>query len=153
MDDRDDVRAAYPDANLKANEFLYRRVDISDVVEAHRLAVERAPEIGFGRYVISATTPFTEDDLTELRADAPAVVRRLFPEVDALYTEHGWTMFPSIERGYVNARARHDLGWTPRYDFGIALDRLAAGADLRSPLSILIGAKGYHAASTGPYTV
>jgi UDP-glucose 4-epimerase len=27
-DDRDDVRAAYPDANLKVNELLYRRVDI-----------------------------------------------------------------------------------------------------------------------------
>ena len=42
-DDRDDVRAAYDDANLKVNELLYRRVDLEDVVSAHRLALERAP--------------------------------------------------------------------------------------------------------------
>src|SRR3954452_18562812 len=55
-EDRDDVRGAYEDANLKVNELLYRRVDIQDAVDAHLLALERAPEIGFGRYVISATT-------------------------------------------------------------------------------------------------
>ena len=58
-DDRDDVRADYDDANLKLNELLYRRVDLEDVVSAHRLALERAPEIGFGRYIVSATTPFS----------------------------------------------------------------------------------------------
>ena len=42
-DDRDEVRAAYEDANLKVNELLYRRVDLADVVSAHRLALERAP--------------------------------------------------------------------------------------------------------------
>jgi hypothetical protein len=42
---------------------LYRRVDLADVVDAHRCAVERAPEIGFGRYIITVTTPFTCDDL------------------------------------------------------------------------------------------
>jgi UDP-glucose 4-epimerase len=34
-DDRDDVRAAYADANAKANELLFRRVDLADVVAAH----------------------------------------------------------------------------------------------------------------------
>ena len=32
-DDRDEVRAAYEDANLKVNELLYRRADLEDVVE------------------------------------------------------------------------------------------------------------------------
>ena len=54
-DDRDAVRAAYDDDNLKANEYLYRRVDLEDVVDAHLLALEQAPAIGFGRYVVSAT--------------------------------------------------------------------------------------------------
>ena len=67
--------------NLKVSEFLYRRVDIEDVVDAHLLAIERAPQIGFGRYIISATTPFTRDDLRELRHDAAAVVRRRVPDV------------------------------------------------------------------------
>jgi UDP-glucose 4-epimerase len=152
-DDRDEVRAAYGDANLKVNELLYRRVDLEDVVGAHRLALERAPEIGFGRYIISATTPFTRDDLAELRADAPAVLRRLFPEYEALYERRGWRMFPSIERVYVNERARSELGWAPRYDFRHALERLEAGEEARSALAAAVGAKGYHATSTGPYTV
>ena len=44
------------------------------------LAAERAPAIGFGRYIISAMTPFTPSDLVELRRDAPLVVRRLVPQ-------------------------------------------------------------------------
>jgi nucleoside-diphosphate-sugar epimerase len=152
QDDRDEVRVAYDDLNLKVNELLYRRVDLEDVASAHRLALDRAPGIGFGRYIVSATTPFTRDDLAELRADAPAVVRRLFPDYEAVYAERGWSMLPSIERVYVNAHARTELGWTPRYDFRHALDRLQAGEAARSPLAEAVGAKGYHAVSTGPYT-
>jgi UDP-glucose 4-epimerase len=44
------------------------------------LACEKAPLIGFGRYIISATTPFRPDDLLELRVNARQVVRRLVPE-------------------------------------------------------------------------
>ena len=151
-DDRDDVRAAREDLNIKVNELLYRRVDLEDVVSAHRLALERAPAIGFGRYVISATTPFSPEDLTAVREDLPAVVRRLFPDYEALYAQRGWTMFGSIERVYVNERARRELGFSPRYDFRRALDALAEGADPRSPLALSIGAKGYHAEATGVYT-
>jgi UDP-glucose 4-epimerase len=151
-DDRDEVRAAYEDANLKVNELLYRRVDLEDVVGAHRLALDRAPEIGFGRYIISATTPFTRDDLQELHTDAPAVVARHHPEYEQVYAERGWRMFDGIERVYVNQRARDELGWTPTYDFGYALQELAAGREPRSELARAVGAKGYHAATTGVYT-
>ena len=151
-DDREEVRLAYDDLNLKVNELLYRRVDLEDVVSAHRLALDTAPAIGFGCYIVSATTPFTRSHLGELREDAPALVGRLFPHFQAVYEGRGWTMFPSIERVYVNERARHDLGWAPRYDFGRALARLQAGEDPRSPLSATVGAKGYHPVSTGPYT-
>jgi UDP-glucose 4-epimerase len=151
-DDRDEVRAAYPDHNLKANEYLYRRVDLEDVVSAHMLALERAPAIGFGNYIVSATTPFAREDLAELRTDAPSVVRRLFPDYPEKYQQRGWTMFPSIERVYVNSSAREELGWAPRYDFRHELDSLAAGEDPRSPLARAVGAKGYHDVSVGPYT-
>ena len=152
-DDRDDVRRTYPDANVKVNELLYRRGDIEDMVSAHRRALERAPEIGFGRYIISATTPFTRADLAGLRTDAPAVARRLFPDYGEIYAERGWSMFPSIDRVYDNARAREELGWSPRWDFRYALDRLAAGEEPRSELAVAVGTKGYHAVSTGVYTV
>jgi UDP-glucose 4-epimerase len=142
-DDREEVRGAYEDANLKVNELLYRRVDLEDVVSAHRCALEWAPELGFGRYIVSATTPFARDDLAELRSDAPAVVRRLFPDYEAVYARHGWRMFGSIERVYVNERARRELGWRPRYDFGAALARVRAGEPHSSPLAAAVGAKGY----------
>src|ERR1700722_2032723 len=134
-DDRDEVRAAYPDGCVKANEYLYRRVDVADVVDAHLLAMRRAAEIGFGKYIISATTPFTRADLPGLRDDAPAVVKRLFPDYAAEYGRRGWRMFPSIGRVYVNARARGDLGWSPRYDFRAVLDALQAGQEPRRPLA------------------
>jgi nucleoside-diphosphate-sugar epimerase len=152
-DDRDEVRASYDGANVKANEYLYRRVDIQDVADAHLLAMAGAPAIGFGRYIISATTPFTPADRAGLGRDAPAVVRRLFPDADAEYARRGWAMFGVIDRVYVNDRARAALGWRPRYDFRTVLDRLKAGQDPRSPLAQAVGAKGYHAVPTGPYTV
>jgi len=152
-DDRDDVRERYEDLNVKVNELLYRRVDIDDVVSAHRVALERAPEVGFGRYIISATTPFTAADCGQLRAGAPAVVRRLVPGYADVYERVGWRMFDSIDRVYDNARAREQLGWAPRHDFASAVARLAQGEDPRSDLTLAVGAKGYHAQSTGPYTL
>jgi nucleoside-diphosphate-sugar epimerase len=154
-DDSKAVRASYADDNVKANELLFRRADIEDVVEAHLLALERAPAIGFGKYIISATTPFAEADLPELRHDAPAVVRRLYPQMEAIYASRGWSMSPSIDRVYVNARARAELGWTPHYDFRRLLDRLAAGEDPRSPTARAVGVKLYHQESfeEGPYPV
>ena len=142
-DDSGEVRDAYEDANVKVNEYLYRRVDIQDVADAHVLAMEQAPRIGFGKFVISATSPFVRDDLIELRADAPAVVARLFPDQVEEYERRGWRMFPEIDRVYVNDAARAKLGWRPRYDFRAVLDSLCSGGDWRSPLARAVGVKGY----------
>jgi nucleoside-diphosphate-sugar epimerase len=144
-DDNPQTRREYNDDNIKANELLYRRTDIEDVVDAHLLAIEQAPRIGFGRYIISATTPFCPDDLADLAVDAASVVRRLAPDYEAEYARRRWRMFPAIDRVYVNLRARKDLGWSPRYDFAYALERLRVDADFRSPLSRVVGSKGYHA--------
>jgi UDP-glucose 4-epimerase len=154
-DDDPEMRGRYSLDNAQANELLYRRADIEDVVSAHLLAVERAPRLGFGRYVISATTPFGEGDLAELRRDAASVVRRLFPESEALFAARGWSMFPSLDRVYVNTRARADLGWRPRYDFAHVLESLRSRGEFRSPLAREVGSKGYHdeVFSEGPYPV
>jgi UDP-glucose 4-epimerase len=154
----DDDRAArrtYDDANLKVNEILYRRADIEDVVSAHVLAMQKAPAIGFGRYIISATTPFTRDDLYGLRTDAPTVVKRHNPCYEAEYERRGWSMAPSIDRVYVNELARSQLGWQPQYDFSCIIQRLRASEDFRSPLARAVGSKGYHAEvfSEGPYPI
>jgi nucleoside-diphosphate-sugar epimerase len=143
-DDNAAVRGAYADENVKVNEFAYRRVDLEDVVTAHLLAMERAPALGFRRYVISATTPFTPEDLPRLRTDAPAVLRERFPAHEQEYVRRGWKMFPTIDRVYDNALARAELGWVPRWTFRYVLERLAAGADFRSALAKQVGFKGYH---------
>jgi nucleoside-diphosphate-sugar epimerase len=152
-DDDPELRRQYDDLNLKANEYLYRRLDLADAVEAHVLAAERAPQIGFARYVVSATSPFEPEHLFRLRTDAPGVVRTLFPDYEEAYRARGWRMLPGIDRVYVNRRARKDLGWTPRFDFRHVLDRLRRGDDVFSPLARAVGSKGYHARSfeDGPY--
>ncbi|MEZ5670799.1 MAG: NAD(P)-dependent oxidoreductase [Alphaproteobacteria bacterium] len=154
-DDDPDVRARYGRDNAQANELLYRRADLADVVDAHLLAVAQAPRLGFARFIVSAPTPFGRADLAALRADAPAVVERLFPGCAALYARHGWRLFPSIDRVYDSGRAVAALGWRPRYDFGAMLACLRDGRDFRSPLALAVGAKGYHdrAFADGPYPV
>jgi nucleoside-diphosphate-sugar epimerase len=142
-DDNPAIRQAYEDGNVKANEFLYRRVDLEDVVDAHLLAIEKAPSLGFGRYIVSATTPFHGDDLLDLRTNAPAVVRRRVPDYEDEYARRGWKVFPSIDRVYVNERARRELGWRPQFDYRYVLDLLKSGGDLWSPLARAVGSKGY----------
>jgi UDP-glucose 4-epimerase len=143
-DDDPEMRSRYAADNSKVNELLYRRVDVADVVDVHLLALEKARAIGFGRYIVSATTPFTENDLADLRRDAPSVVRRYAPAFEDVYTPREWRMFPSIDRVYVNDRARRDLGWRPRHDFAHAVERLRAGEDPFSALTRKVGSKGYH---------
>jgi len=145
-EDDDDAakRSAYHGDNAKANEFLFRRVEIGDAVQAHLLAAERATQIGFGRYIISATSPFTAADLAALRDNAPAVLRSLFPEYEEIYRRLGWKMFPGIDRVYVNDKAKKELGWKPAYDFGHVLRLLSQGQSIVSPMAAVIGVKGYH---------
>ncbi|MEL7370204.1 MAG: NAD(P)-dependent oxidoreductase [Myxococcota bacterium] len=155
-DDSVAVRTDYEGDNAKANEFLYRRVDVEDVVSAHLLAMARAEVLGFGRYIISATTPFQPNDLSDLTHDAPAVVQRYVPQYVDIYRRRNFRMFPSIGRVYVNEAARRDLGWTPRFDFATVVERLANAQSILSDLAISIGAKGYHSEpykGDGPYYV
>jgi UDP-glucose 4-epimerase len=155
QDDRKPLREAYDDANLKLNELLYRRVDLDDVVSVHLHAIARAPALGFGRYIVSATTPFTPADCEVLGRDAPGALARRVPGHAEVYASRGWRMLPSLDRVYVNARARSELGWRPQHDFSTALERVRAGDDHRSALARAVGAKGYHARSfaDGPYPV
>ena len=47
-------------------------------------------------------------------------------------------MFPSIERVYVNERARSELGWRPRHDFGSVVERMGKGGEVAKTI---VGAK------------
>jgi UDP-glucose 4-epimerase len=148
------MQSAYTTENAQTIEYLHRRVDIEDVVSAHLLAAERAAEIGFGSYVISATTPFRRDDLQDLAIDAAKVVRR-YVAFDDTFAQRGWTMYPAIDRVYVNHLARAELGWRPIHDFATVLGRVRSGASPLSGLARAVSVKGYHDTvfESGPYPV
>ncbi|MCP4318311.1 MAG: NAD(P)-dependent oxidoreductase [Hyphomicrobiales bacterium] len=154
-DDRREIREAFADENAKANEFLFRRVDIEDAAEAHLIALNQTPSAAFSLYVISATTPFTRDDLSDLRRDASGVLRRRLPDLAIEYARRGWKMFPKIDRVYINDMARIELGWSPKCDHRLLLQRLTANEPVLGPMAGTVGAKGYHAETftEGPYPV
>lgn len=155
IDDDEKRRAALEDTNLKTVEFLNRRADIEDIVEAVRLAKAKAPELGFDRFIITATTPFQPEDAAELRGRAADVLARRVPDAPAMLAELGWTITPDFDRVYDNALARARLGWAPRHDFASTLARVAETGEWRSPLAVEIGRKGYHEKvfADGPFPV
>ena len=114
------------------------------MVSAHLQAAKRAPELGFGKYIITASSPFTKEDLNDLRSNPAAVVKKYYPNFEAQFSELGWNMLEDIERVYVNQKAISELGWQPKHDFGSILDKITNGQDPRSPISQQIGSKGYH---------
>ena len=104
---------------------------------------------------LSATSPFEPADLERLNSDAPAVVAERCPAYQSVYAARGYQMLPRIDRVYVNAAARRDLGWAPQWSFTSALEQLAEGESILSPLAAVIGRKGYHdrTFSDGPFPV
>jgi UDP-glucose 4-epimerase len=128
--EEDDTLRELPGPNLKANEFLHRRLTVEDAAEAHLVALERAPDIGFDIFIVSAPPPFTRSDAEELKRDAVAVVTRYFPEAPALYAQRNWQLPKSIGRVYDPGRAERMLGFRCKTDFSAILSALRAGAPL-----------------------
>ncbi len=154
-DDSVSAREGFADLNLKVNELLFRRLDIKDAAQAHLLALDRAERIGFGRYILSATSPFTKNDLLALRTDPEGVVAK-YVDFQGEYARRGWRFGSDIDRVYVNERARKDLDWEPRYTFIHAINRLRRDESPFSDLMHKVGSKGYHQGRTfdqGPYPV
>jgi UDP-glucose 4-epimerase len=114
------------DENTKVNEFLFRRLSVEDAVEAHVVALDKAPALGFDTFIVSAPTPFSRDDCRALIVDAPAVVRRYFPRYSEIYERLGWTMFDSIDRVYDASRAAARLGFVCATGFREKLVELEA---------------------------
>lgn len=126
----DDTHHVLSGENMKANELLHRRLTVEDAADAHVVALARAADIGFDTFILSAPTPFVRDDATALKANAPAVIARYFPQAAALYAAHGWQLPASIDRVYDASRAEAVLGFRARTDFAAALAALEQGAPL-----------------------
>ena len=116
--------------NLKANEFLNRRLTVEDAARAHVVAMERAPDIGFGVYIASAPTPFSREDCRALKQDAAGVIAAYFPDAPDLYAQRGWSLPASISRVYDASAMERDLGFRCQADFAAVLDALRTGNEL-----------------------
>ena len=123
----DDTHRALSGENMKANELLHRRLTVEDAVEAHVVALARAPEIGFGTFIVSAPPPFARTDVAELKRDAPAVIARLYPDATDLYARAGWSLPASIDRVYDAGLAERVLGFRCQTDFAEVLKALREG--------------------------
>ncbi|MEP3224796.1 MAG: NAD(P)-dependent oxidoreductase [Parasphingorhabdus sp.] len=111
--------------NLKANEFLNRRLTVEDAAEAHVVALNGIADLGFETFILSAPTPFGRTDCAQLIANAPAVIARYYPEAKALYDKKGWILPDHIDRIYDAGKAERLLGFRSKTDFASILAALA----------------------------
>ncbi|MBO0663009.1 NAD(P)-dependent oxidoreductase [Jiella sp. MQZ9-1] len=128
--EEDDTLDQLPGENLKANEFLNRRLTVEDCARAHLAALDRARGLGFDLFVVSAPTPFDRSETAALKTDAAAVIARHFPQAPGLYAQRGWALPTSIGRVYDSARMERVLGFRCETDFAAILRALETGADM-----------------------
>ncbi|KAL7796465.1 NAD(P)-binding protein [Trichoderma afarasin] len=153
-DDDEDRRNAMSDDNLKVLEMAYRRCDIKDIVSATVCAMDKARQIGWSKYIISAPPPFSNDPetLAALDRNPAEVFDKVVPAAAAVFREKGWNYLDRMDRVYDSGKAVRELGWEPEYTFAGIIEKLARGEDWRSELVEIVGKKGYHAVSHGVYT-
>ncbi|MCW3845725.1 NAD(P)-dependent oxidoreductase [Sphingomonas sp. LB-2] len=128
--EEDDTHRSLSGTNMKANEFLNRRLTVEDAARAHLAALERAPEIGFATFILSAPTPFAPEECVELKADARAVIARHFPDAAELYARRGWELPKSIGRVYDPGLAEQMMGFRCETGFAEVLAALRSGAPM-----------------------
>jgi UDP-glucose 4-epimerase len=121
----DDTHRDLAGENIKANELLNRRLTVEDAAEAHLVALEKAPALGFDTFILSAPPPFARGDCEQLVRDAPAVIARYFPQAMALYAARGWSLPAALDRVYDPSRAERRLGFRCRTDFAAVLRAMA----------------------------
>ncbi|TGX50265.1 NAD(P)-dependent oxidoreductase [Sphingomonas gei] len=126
----DDTHRILSGDNMKANELLHRRLTVEDAARAHLAALDRAPQIGFGTFIVSAPTPFDRGECAALKHDAATVIARHFPDAPALYAAKGWELPNSIGRVYDAALAEQVMHFRCETDFGKLLGALKASDSL-----------------------
>jgi nucleoside-diphosphate-sugar epimerase len=126
----DDTHVHPTGPNLKAIEFLHRRLTVEDAADAHIVALTHAPALGFDVFVISAASPFVRADAAALRSDAAAVISRYFPDAPELFARRDWVLPSSIGRVYDAGHAERRMGFRCSTGFAEVLDALREGRAL-----------------------
>jgi UDP-glucose 4-epimerase len=102
--------------NHMAIYWLYKGVDLRDVVAAHRLALQAALP-GCQVFNVAARSPFMADEMAELLHDPQRVILRHFPAAAERFVQLGWQFPTRIDRVYVIAKAERELGYRPAFNF------------------------------------
>lgn len=126
----DDTDRTLSGENMKANEFLNRRLSAADAARAHVVALERIGGCGCETFVLSAPPPFSREDVAELAIDARAVIARRFPDAGDLYAARDWQLPATISRVYDPSKAEDLLGFRCETSFASVLGALRDGLDL-----------------------
>jgi nucleoside-diphosphate-sugar epimerase len=128
--EEDDTHRTLSGENLKANEFLHRRLTVEDAVNAHIAALDLAPALGFDIFIVSAPPPFDRAEAEELKRDATTVIARHFPDAPALFAQRGWILPASLDRVYDAGHAERRLGFRCRTSFAEVLAALREDHEL-----------------------
>jgi len=126
----DDTHRTLSGENLKANEFLHRRLTVEDAANAHIAALDLAPALGFDIFIVSAPPPFDRSEGRELKRDAATVIARHFPDAPSLFARRGWTLPASLSRFYDPRHAERRLGFRCRTSFADVLAALREDREL-----------------------
>jgi len=124
-----ELRRRYDQNNLKVNEFICRRVDIRDVVNAHAQAVVKADELGFENLIISASSPLCINDMKQAGSDLIGVLNKKKIVYQDIYQQYKWEMFQSVDCVYANALAIKKLDWSPKTSFETILQSMREDHD------------------------
>ncbi len=108
--------------NLKINHRLYRGLDERDGAEALRLALGITFQ-NFEIFNISSGSPFSSDEVEQLKHTPVNVVLNHFPQAAQIYKSKGWKFPESIDRVYVCDKAKRLLDYQPKYTFEYLLQQ------------------------------
>lgn len=106
---------------------LYGGVHEADVATAVLAAIDSLgaePERPFRAYNIHSPLPFDDRDEQALVDDPMSVLARHWPGSPALLDANGGELWGPVNAWYDISRARDELGWRPRHDFGTFLEEL-----------------------------
>ncbi len=104
------------DDNLKAIHRLYRGLDEQDGAMAHILALEKTFDT-FQTYNISNDSPFQKEDLEQLLFEPKEVIKKYYPNIEAIFKAKNWAFPKSIDRVYSIDKANRELGYMPVNNF------------------------------------
>ena len=102
--------------NLKAIHRLYRGLDERDGAMGIILALEKSFQT-FEIFNISNDSPFTKNDLAELINNPKSVIKKYFPQAEAIFSAKNWTFPTKIDRVYSIEKAKKELNYHPTNNF------------------------------------